>query len=146
LERLKRVRASYREAFQNDDVAAMINERAAVLQGLQQARARKQLLTQQSAQLGQYEHALADFVTAIDSEGLTRFEASTGSDSIGEFHRERARLDQTAPGERGDISAKLETFATRMREIESTICSARSKKPQAEQPRSRRDRKRFFKR
>jgi hypothetical protein len=113
----------------------MINARSAMLQGLEQARGRKQLLTQQSAQLVQNEHALADFVTAIDREGLTSFVGQQTQTAIGEVRSELARLSQMAPGKRGDISARLEDFARRIRDIDSAIGSARSMKTQAEQTR-----------
>ena len=135
LERLERAYTSYQQAFKNDDVAAMINERSAMLQGLEHARARKQLLTQQSAQLVQNEQALAEFVTAIDREGLTSFAGQQTQTAIGEVRSELARLSQMAPGKRGDISAKLEDFARRIRDIDSAIGSARSMKTQAEQTR-----------
>jgi hypothetical protein len=135
LERLERAQASYRQAFQNDDIGAMIRERPAVLQGLEQATARKQLLTQQSAQIAQYEQTLADFVTAVDREGLTGFVDQQTKTAMGERRGELARLSQTPPGKRGDISAKLEIFGTRIRDIDSAIGSARSMKTQAEQTR-----------
>ena len=59
LERLERARGSYQLAFKNDDMAAMIGDRQAMLQELEQARTRKRLLTQQSSQLAQYEQTLA---------------------------------------------------------------------------------------
>src|SRR5262245_52658697 len=73
IERLERAQASYRQAFKNDDLAAMIRERPAVLQGLDEARARKQLLTQQSTQIGQYEQTLSDLSAEIDRESLAPF-------------------------------------------------------------------------
>ena len=106
-----------------------------MLDGLEQARARKQFLTQQSAQMAQYEQALADVVTAIDREGLTHFAAQQTKTATGELRSELARLSQTAPGRRGDVSAKLEIYATRIRDIDSAIRSARTVKTQAEQTR-----------
>jgi peptidoglycan hydrolase-like protein with peptidoglycan-binding domain len=130
---LERAYTAYRHAFEHDDIAGMIRERPAMLQGLEQARARKQLLTQQSAQMVQYEQTLTDFGTAIDREGLTRFADQQSQTALGEVRSELERLSQTAPGKRGDISAKLEIFATRIRDIDSAIRSARSIKTQAEQ-------------
>ena len=135
LERFERAHASYRRAFQNDDVAGMLSERKAVLQGLEQARARKELLTKQSADLTQYDEALADSVIAIDREGLTSFVSQQAQTDIGELRRELANLRQTAPGNRGDISPKLELFRTRMGNIQIAIRAGRSMKAQAEQTR-----------
>ena len=135
LERVERVQASYKQAFKNDDVAAMIRERQGMQHGLEQARARKQLLTQQSAQLVQYEHALADSVTAVEREGLTSFTGQQTQTAMGVLRDELARLSQMAPRQRGDISAKLDMLASQMRDIDSAIDSARTMKTQAEQTR-----------
>jgi hypothetical protein len=137
VERLERAHASYQQAFENDDLSAMINERPAMLQGLEQARARKQLLMQQSGQLTQYEHAVADFVTAINQEGLTGFVFQQTHTTIGELRSELASLSQMAPSKRGDILPKLDIFATRIGAIESAIDSARPIKAQAEQTRQK---------
>ena len=135
VEGLERAYAAYRQAFRDDDIAGMFRERPAMLQGLQQARARKQLLTQQSAQMVQYEQTLTDFGTALDREGLARFVGQQSLTAMSEVRSELERHSQTAPGKRGDISAKLEIFSTRIRDIDSAIGSARSVKTQAEQTR-----------
>ena len=137
VEALERAYARYRQALEHDDIAGMIRERLAVLQGLEQARARKQLLTQQSAQMAQYEQTLTDFGTAIDREGLRRFADQQTQTAVGELRSELARLSQTAPGKRGDISANLKIFATRMQDIDSAIRSARSIKIKAEHTRQK---------
>jgi peptidoglycan hydrolase-like protein with peptidoglycan-binding domain len=124
VEDLERAYATYRRGFEDDDIAAVIRARPIMLQGLEQARARKQLLTQQSAQVAQYEQTLADFGTAIDREGLMSFADQRIQTAMGELRGELARLSQTAPAKRGDISAKLEIFATRIRDVDSTIRSA----------------------
>jgi hypothetical protein len=59
VERLDRAATKYQQAFKND-VAAMINERSAMLQGLEQARARKLLM--QHRRSWSNEQALADLV------------------------------------------------------------------------------------
>ena len=132
---LERAYTAYRHAFEHDDVAGMIRERPAVLQALEQARVRRQLLTQQTAQLSQCQQTLADLGSAIDRERLTSFAGQQSQTALGEVRSELERLSQTAPGKRGDISTKLEIFATRIRDIDSAIRSARSVKTQTEQTR-----------
>ena len=135
LEQLQRAHTTYQQAFKADDLATMINVRSAMLHELEQARTRKQLLTQQSEQLLQNGNTLADFDSAIDREGLTNFVGSQTKTAIGEVRSELGRLAQMAPRDRGDISAKLEIFATRIHDIDSALQSARSIKTQAEQTR-----------
>ena len=131
----ERAYTAYRHAFEDDDIAGMIRERPGVLQGLEQARARKQLLTQQSVQIAQDQQTLDDIATAIDREGLTSFADQQTQTSLRELRSGLARLSQTAPGKRGDISSNLEIFATRIQGIDTAIRSARSTKAQAEQTR-----------
>ena len=135
IERLERARGSYQLASKNDDMAAMIRDRQAMLQELEQAKARKHLLTQQSAQMAQYEQTLANSVIAIEREGLTSFADQQTQTAMSALRSELARLTQTAPGKRGDISAQVQIFASQIRNIDSSIGSARSMKAQAEQTR-----------
>jgi hypothetical protein len=135
VERLEKAYAAYKQVFDHDDLAGMIRERPTVLQERDRAKARKQLLTQQSAEITKVEQALADIATAIDREGLTNFADQKAQTSLEELRREVDRLSQTAPGTRGDVSANLEIIATRKQDIDTAVRSAQSLKSQAEQTR-----------
>ena len=135
VEELDRAYASYRKAFEQDDIAGILGKRPAMLEGLRKAPARKELLMQQSAALAQYDQTLANFISSIDREGLTNFGAQQTQPALQELRSEVGGLSQTEPSRRGDVSAKLELFATQMKHISAAISSARSVKNQAEQTR-----------
>jgi hypothetical protein len=135
IETFERAYAAYRQAFRNDDIAGMLRERPAILQSLEQARARKKLLTEQTKQVAQYEQTLADYWVAIEREELSRFGAEHIAGTASDLRKELAYLSQTAPGKRGDISADLQIIFTRLRDIESAIRAARTTKTEAEQTR-----------
>jgi len=135
VETLERAQAAYREAFQHDNLAEMIQARAAVLYELDRARARKQLLTQQSAQITGYEHTLSDDAASIDREGLAKFMDPRTPAALGELRNMLRQLSQTSPAKRGDISANLEILATRIQNLDAAIRSGRSVKAKAEQTR-----------
>ena len=127
--------AAYRRAFEDDDLAGMIRERTAAIRGLENARARREFLTHQSAEIARDEQTLSDLGAAIDQEGLTKFTDKQTQTTLGELGREVQRFSQTAPAKRGDISAKLEILATRIRDVDTAVRSARSMKNKAEQTR-----------
>jgi hypothetical protein len=135
VERLERAQAAYRQAFEDDNLAGMIRERAPAIKELENARARREFLMQQSAQLARDEQTLSDLNAAIDHESLTRFTDSHSQTALAELGSEVQQLSQTAPAKRGDISAKLEILTTRTQDIETAVQSARSLKSQAEEMR-----------
>jgi hypothetical protein len=135
VERFDRGQAEYRQAFEEDDVPRMIQVRSAILADLDQARERKQLLTQQSLQITRYQEALSDLSGAFDREALSRFAGSQGPAMFTELRNELQRLGQEAPGKRGDIAPQLQMFETRLRDVEDAVRVARSDKAQAEQSR-----------
>ena len=128
VEALDRAYAAYRQAFEDVDIARMIRERPAMLQVLEQARARKQLLTQQSAQISRYEQTLSDLATALDREFLTAFADQQMRLGLDELKHELQQLGQSPPANRGDISVKLEIIDTRVRGIESAVDRGRARK------------------
>ena len=133
VEALEKAFAAYREAFEDDDIAEMLRQRLALPPLLDQARVRKQLLTQQSAKLSHFDKRLADFAAAIHGEGLTRFLDQQNQTVLLELRNELAVLSQTPPNKRGDIAPKLELLATQITPIDAAIRLARSVKNQAEQ-------------
>ena len=131
VEVFERAYAAYRHAFQNDDIAGMIRGRPAVLQGLEQARTRKQLLTRQSAQISRHEQTLSDLATSLDRESLNAFADQQMRVGLDELRHELQQLGQTTPAKRGDISTKLEAFDRQVRQKESEVEAARSEKARA---------------
>jgi hypothetical protein len=135
VERLEREQAAYHKAFEADDLAGMMSERPAFLKELEGAKARKQLLLQQTAQLIHYEQTLSDFAASVDRDGLTKFAGQQTLTPLGELQTKLQSLGQTAPAKRGDIAADLAVFETRVRDIDIGIRTARSMKSQAEHTR-----------
>lgn len=135
VERLDRAQANYRQAFDEDDVPRMIQASSAILVDLDQARARKQLLTQQSLQITRYQEALSDLSGAFDREALSRFSVSKGPTMFTELRNELQHQGQEIPGKRGDIAPQLQIFETRLHDVEDAVRAARTDKAQAEQSR-----------
>ena len=136
VEAFERAYAAYHHAFQNDDIAGMMRGRPLMVKELEHARARKQLLTQQSAQISRYEQTLLDLATALDRESLTAFADQQMRVGLDELRHELQQLGQAAPAKRRDISTNLEIIGTRVRDTESAVRAARLEKTAVEQTRT----------
>ena len=132
VEAFERAYAVYRQAAENDDVAEMIRERSTFLGELAVAEDRKKLLTQQSAQIGNYRQRLSDIAASVQHDDLVAFVDPQTQDAIDKLHTELEQLSQIAPAKRGDIAANLETLETRIDNIDTEIKSAKTAKREAE--------------
>jgi thiamine kinase-like enzyme len=132
VEAFERIYAAYGKAFENDDFAAMLEARPAFLKELEVAENRKKLLTQQSAQIENYQQRLSDIAASVQHGDLTAFVDRQTQDAIDKLQNELEQLKQIAPAKRGDIAATLETLQIRIDHVDTEIKSATTAKNQAE--------------
>jgi len=130
---LERAYAAYGRAFEDDDFAGLIRERPTILKALEQAKARKQLLTQQSTQITRYDQMLLDLVTVLKQESLEKFVDQQTPANLSELQNELTQLGHRTPAERGDIATRLDIISTGIRDIDKAIEAARSAKEKNEQ-------------
>ena len=135
VEAFERAFAAYREAAENDDVAEMIDRRTALLKSFEVAKARKDFLTQQSRQIATYKQSLSDIGASIQHDDLTKFFDVQTANGMDQLRNDVEHFSQTTPARRGDIAADLEVIASRIRDLDPAIASARERKRQAEQTR-----------
>ena len=135
VEALDRAYTAYRKAFEDDDIVKLIGERPAMLKALEQAKARKHLLMQQSAQISHDAQTLSDFATVLDRETLAKFIDQRAPTSLSELRHELSQLGQMAPAQRGDVSLRLGVIAMRINDIDMVVRKARSEKEKVEQTR-----------
>ena len=106
-----------------------------MLKALEQAKARKHLLMQQSAQISHDAQTLSDFATVLDRETLAKFIDQRAPTSLSELRHELSQLGQMAPAQRGDVSLRLGVIAMRINDIDMVVRKARSEKEKVEQTR-----------
>ena len=135
VEALDRAYTAYRKAFEDDDIVKLIGERPAMLKALEQAKARKHLLMQQSAQISHDAQTLSDFATVLDRETLAKVIDQRAPTSLSELRHELSQLGQMAPAQRGDVSLRLGVIAMRINDIDMVVRKARSEKEKVEQTR-----------
>jgi hypothetical protein len=134
VERFDRAQVEYRQAFEEDDVSRMVQASSAILADLNKARARQQLLAQQSLQITHDQETLSDLSSAFDHEELSRF-GSHNPAMFTELSTDLQREAQDAPAKRGDITSQLQILETRLHGVEDAVLGARSNKAKAEQTR-----------
>jgi uncharacterized protein len=125
--------ADYSRAASDDNIAEMIRRRPAFLKETDVATARKELLTQQSAQIGTYQKTLVDIEASVQHDGLTKLLETDAANNIAELRTNLERLAQTAPAKRGNIAADLDATGKRIRDIDVVVTSARAAKGQIDE-------------
>jgi hypothetical protein len=135
VEAFERAYGAYRRACADDDIAQMLRERPIFLKQLETAKARKEFLTQQSAQIAINQQRLDDDAAVVQHEGLANFVDNQTQIAIADLKTRLRQLHEMAPAKRGDISATLGVFATRIGDIDTAIAWARVEKSKAEQTR-----------
>ena len=133
VEAFERAYGAYRQACADDEIAGMLHERPTFLKQLETAKARKEFLTQQSAQIATNQQRLDDDTAAVQHEGLANFMDDQTQIAIADLKTRLRQLHEIAPAKRRDISATLGAFATRIGDIDTAIASARAIKNKAEQ-------------
>ena len=128
VERLEYAAKVYRDAFEADDLAAMLAARPAVEHELSNAKARKQLLTSQGETMHKQEVMLTTLATSFDRDDLTKFAEAGTSEKIATLRSDLDHVERTSPSARGDVRTKIQEFDNAIQELGRSLEKARALK------------------
>lgn len=133
VERFERAHQSYAQAVQSDDIAGTLRERSVFLREMDGAKARKQLLDEQAAELSRLTTSLSDMGTACNREGLSRFSNQDILATLSALKADLEKYTGIKPAERGDLSSQLKVLTVRYRDFENVVRAARAEKARIEE-------------
>jgi hypothetical protein len=133
VERFERAYQSYAQAVQSDDIAGTLRERSVFLREMDGAKARKQLLDEQAAELSRLTTSQSDMAAACNREELSRFSNQDILATLSALKADSEKYTGMKPAERGDISSQLKVLTVRYRDLENAVRAARAEKTRIEE-------------
>jgi hypothetical protein len=133
VERFERAYQSYAQVVQSDDIAGILRERSVFLREMDGAKARKQLLDEQAAELSRLTTSLLDMAAACNREELSRFSNQDILATLSAVKADSEKYSGMKPAERGDISSQLKVLTVRYRDFENAVRAARAEKARIEE-------------
>jgi hypothetical protein len=127
VDRLHQAQAAYRKTFEDDDVAGMIQERPTVLQKLEQARARKLLLSRQTEELVSLENRLSRLSDIVTQDPLSKLISREVLEVLSNLQSEARKLREKPPRLRGDVDPALKELRLRETDVGTKTAAAQAK-------------------